>query len=641
MQNVRAEARTSSDLVRLQLLTRVDRRLAREVLLNPLAPAALLTDIFSKYPDLTTQAAVIKHPNCPIELLAKSGARYPQALWENQALPLLLLENPDFLSTLSLYSLGLGSRKLPSLFIDWMLEKKDPKLDSVLAKNHSLSTSQVERLLERQAPTLYPLLSKHPNAPAWFLQHIAWGVVHSLRLAVAQNEASPPTLLLQMVQHESNVNTKTPLPPNPPNASTVQSKELRRALAKNPSTPREALLISARDFDPQVRFFAAIHEEASEEAVLTLAVDQDSMVRRGVLSRRRLSSSVIALFSQTTDPEETRALASRPETPPSLLAEIYARSAIHEPSVSTPSSITLRSMFNTSKERLLHNPSVPVEVLSEGAGDDSVVLRLIAAKHPEAPVALLQRLAFDMDAKVREAVARRPETPKETLALLCADESRLVRCRAQKHPSAPSALLRLLYQAGASSDLSSIGIPRRELTQKEQEELRALGPFASRLVTPRRHPPKTLQGWLWKGFQQELHKSEEVTNELWHSAANDIEPQIISLFLNHESAFVRARVAINPALSLSQLQSLLTDPCWFIRAAVIGNPSCTPALAVSLLHDPSAKVRRLLATHPHLTAEARNLLMFDAKRKVRRAALSTISFLKITRRCKCDNIRKG
>src|ERR1043166_9253390 len=113
MQNLRAEARTSRNQERLQYLARANRYLAREVLRNPEASGTLLKELFDKHHDPTTRELIIKHPNCSVELLSNMGGQYPSALQRNPALPLLLLEDPNFFDKLNKYSMATSLTSAP------------------------------------------------------------------------------------------------------------------------------------------------------------------------------------------------------------------------------------------------------------------------------------------------------------------------------------------------------------------------------------------------------------------------------------------------------------------------------------------------------------------------------------------------
>jgi hypothetical protein len=85
---------------RLVELAGISPELARRVAQNPNAPSELLQKL-SQHSDRFTRQNVTANPNTPIEILLELAASFPEVFLENPILPLLQLEKPDFLQTLS------------------------------------------------------------------------------------------------------------------------------------------------------------------------------------------------------------------------------------------------------------------------------------------------------------------------------------------------------------------------------------------------------------------------------------------------------------------------------------------------------------------------------------------------------------
>ena len=74
------------------------------------------------------------------------------------------------------------------------------------------------------------------------------------------------------------------------------------------------------------------------------------------------------------------------------------------------------------KTWVVHNKTVPIEILEALTTDPDPAVRYAVATKRKAPPAILAQLAVDADSGVRSAVANNAKTPPEVLRLLLNDE---------------------------------------------------------------------------------------------------------------------------------------------------------------------------------------------------------------------------
>ncbi len=79
---------------------------------------------------------------------------------------------------------------------------------------------------------------------------------------------------------------------------------------------------------------------------------------------------------------------------------------------------------------VVHNKTVPLEILDALSTDEDVAVRDAVARKRKASVEILERLARDADSGVRYAVACNASTPRSILALLLDDPWDVVVARA-------------------------------------------------------------------------------------------------------------------------------------------------------------------------------------------------------------------
>ncbi|MDA3648851.1 HEAT repeat domain-containing protein [Saccharopolyspora indica] len=91
--------------------------------------------------------------------------------------------------------------------------------------------------------------------------------------------------------------------------------------------------------------------------------------------------------------------------------------------------------YPSMREWVVHNKTVPVEILEALASDADPAVRFRVAMKRKAPPRVLEVLAEDPDESVRERVSSNKKTPNYLLEKLIADPSEVVREAARKNLS--------------------------------------------------------------------------------------------------------------------------------------------------------------------------------------------------------------
>lgn len=265
MANKEEEALFGADPQRLEELAKESLALRELVSQNPNAPAELLHTL-AHSPDRSLHQSIVQNPNCPRELLVWLGSRCAEGFFRNPALPLLLLEDPNYFSY------------------------------------HS-----------------YETLCAYPEAPSYYLRIAAGCPRVEPRRAVAANPKCPLDVLVEMLSDEDDVVRTIAakrLVQQGDLASLASSKhaDVRQRLCMEPACPGALLETLAEDPSVEVRRAAAEHPNATLRALESLSSGKDDATRRAVAEHPNASAEILQRLSK--DPLNTvrRAVAEHAAT---------------------------------------------------------------------------------------------------------------------------------------------------------------------------------------------------------------------------------------------------------------------------------------------------------------------------------------
>lgn len=362
------EATTDRD--RLRHLAYESSRLASLVAQNPIADPELLRELAALgQPEVEKQ--VLTNPNIPPDLFKDLAAKYPQHLWRNPALYLLLLESPDLLlgrmaSTLK----GLVRRgRIPEIALETLARSQDESLQLAIAMNPHTPTPLLEQLYESSSQAVQEAVQLHVNwteslNSGWI--EATQGKIDDL---IAQAKQSYNDTLAQIVS----------LP-------TIESYF-------SPGHLHDIRSRSRISYSVSVEKLAEMAQSPDWQQYQTAARHPDTPVH--ILEELFNSEKGLALTH----------LASNPSAPPELLEKLADRT----------------NGYGDIGREVAANPSTPVSLLEKLADSDfhNAVHQGVAC-NPMTPPSLLERLAHKprMQSYVYETIAQNPNTPVRVLEYL-------------------------------------------------------------------------------------------------------------------------------------------------------------------------------------------------------------------------------
>lgn len=500
---------------------------------SPMTPPERLAEL-SQRDEKNIQRALSQNPSTPLDPLFNLGAKYPKELFENPILPLLLLENPAYFA-------GVNG----SLVLAWLRSSAAPEFLLVSAATHP-------------SPRVRAAIADHPNTPVPLLQRLAEDRDSNIRYAVATNPKLPASIGERL--------------------ALDQDTQVRRGLLRRPKLSTRAIALLATDKEGPIRQEALKHpampaeltellqKMAVEPPDLSFSQEQLSYLSTlgawGRLFAAKHPHSTSALLAPLAeDPwEEVRAaIAAHPNTANEQRERLAAENAYRvlraiASSLHTPISLLER----LARERrglsyLAENPNTPAALLSRLAAIDLSQCGAGIMRNPNAPKDLRWKILRDHSAysySYRASAAESPYTEAKTLQWLALDWSPYVRSRAAKNPALPNDFLQLLYQAGATLDLSHKERPSA-LHLEERARLLRKKRWALLLLSDTEEGQAELQRAIKRAPSSEMRR--ELAKE------KRLPEAIVELLVNDKDRFVRCAMIEHPSLTRAQMERLAKD----------------------------------------------------------------------------------
>ena len=201
-------------------------------------------------------------------------------------------------------------------------------------------------------------------------------------------------------------------------AATDPERHVHMAVVENPATPPDLLMAFAQHWDDRVRAAVASNPSTPLEALLTLSKDTDAGVRCHLATNRQAPLECLNPLSKDTF-SIRKAVAENPSTPPALLVTLskdyYSQvqlAALNNPSLPAETLGAFAEHWdNAIREIVASNPSTPTPRLRLLAMDRSVNVRQRVAANPNTSADTLSILARDVHAKVCIAAVQHPSAP--------------------------------------------------------------------------------------------------------------------------------------------------------------------------------------------------------------------------------------
>lgn len=330
--------------------------------------------------------AVALSPSVSPMLAAELLPKFPRELFENPALPLLLLESPDLLrrAPARFWTAVFAAPELSAAMMPALIAACPPARLGYIARRPEFELADAQALLERLRVTVIGLAGddlrltdEHALLLCQQWHEAMFDLPEALVAALRAKSHDPSARTILMGARQLSVDEALALAEQPnalsyPEALALSSREdlspeviaalarahgsaVRTRVAANPATPVEVLVSLVKDRDPLV-YAAALLSPRLPRAAYERLLKRGTAQRRAVIaSRADLSFDDYALLAAAGEAEVRAAVAQNPHAPPELLARLAA---------------DLRD-----------------EVLEALAGNPAVARELIAAQGDEAPAA--------------------------------------------------------------------------------------------------------------------------------------------------------------------------------------------------------------------------------------------------------------
>lgn len=491
------------------------RHLRTYIAANPATPPHVLTKL-SKIADRAVRRATAQNPNTPLSNLYTLAAEFPEEFLSNPIIPILNMTRPDFIHELPFNSWNCFLRipGLPKVWLDqingssstyrqgrskiwrflqlytttqlssrWHQEvhfwQKEYRQD--LQFKPPDSVDEVKRFL--LFVSLFPFTSPMLTAQ-WLLAvpKAGWEVGMALATNVAVGAKTitdlsfeKDTCVLCQVARYRLTSQKALR-----RLARHSSAEVRQAVASNPHTPLETVLILAADNVVAVRRTAARHPVLSQEDHEILALDAESTVRAALATLPTLAPTLAHDLAHDSSAQVRAALARNQKIAHEILQmlahdvvpEVRAAAARH-PCLAAETMTTLLNDTNATvraglsgnthlpeahylqlaqdaapivRRYLAANTRIPVTLLEQLAEPENMEVWLGVARHPRATPALLERMALRGDLRVQATVAAHKRTPERVLYTLAQKKERTILHALFANPHCPSEILEQAIQ---------------------------------------------------------------------------------------------------------------------------------------------------------------------------------------------------
>ena len=137
---------------------------ARIVAAEPTTNPEILREL-ALFSDEKTRKAVVSNANTSPEVLVQLGEQFPSQFLDNPVFPLLVLENPNFIQELPLFTLRciLTQENCPEYILEQAADKADLEIQLALANNIKTSRAILNRLNKSRYSQVVEAVNLHVN----------------------------------------------------------------------------------------------------------------------------------------------------------------------------------------------------------------------------------------------------------------------------------------------------------------------------------------------------------------------------------------------------------------------------------------------------------------------------------------------
>jgi hypothetical protein len=607
---------------RLTELAARDKTLARVVASNCAALGELL-DTLSGHPDKAVRKRVVRNPAALAKTVARAGGEFPSDLLDNPAFDLYLIEEPDLLTDVGETTLRalLKRENCPAGFFAYAARQGDTATHLALLMNPSATTEAIDIIRENtrarrkdpgwKAPKALieacDLHRSNAGEPDWRAR-----LVSGLEQARGSDRPKPEQFALAEVSLMLDSATAERLGQHQQAdpISHILFSSLHLDLAANPATPAYVLAGLSSNKNKDVREAVALNPSTATEILSALATDaESSAVRKAVALNPKTAPEILDILATDVQSWVRSAVAKNPSTHWGLLEilafdtddgpkkEAQLRLARHRAAPLHILEHVSRSSHRDVLYALISNSAATAEMLKgplEKLVCEDVRYSLAVAAHRHSPPHVLESLInFNRghpmyDFRVRSALAANPFSPPHILtAIYAEDEGGNFHSAIAANRSCPEELLRVLA------------------TDKEIEVRQA--------VYSNRSAPSDLR----KNLKESLARDtvvpdlidEWIGDNRWRAAylpTACIPPAIFEALACNEDAVVRRIIAKKRPNSQPVLEALSKDGSAGVRYAVAGNRATPPHVLEALAEDQNPCIRWMVAENSVATPALRS-----------------------------------
>ncbi len=567
------------------------------------------------------RAAIARNPNAPPSLLRQAFEQFPEALLENPVLPLLLLEDPDFMRKLPEFVSGavLARADVPESLVVTFSQRSPALADE--ARHHvllagetgdewvALVQAEFGKLMQRRLnperhACVLALLEQGEVSPRvaerllgeqlrrWERVSFCWGA--------RRNSGYQP--LFDLLRRLTGTwDLSGPVRPDVPAAPeelaclAAGGTWLRRLAARHPNTPPELLECLAADPEVAVRRAVARHPATPVEALETLAASPRLRERLAVARNESAPAELLCRLARDPEARVRAAVARHPAIPMGVAEDLAcdpdtrvrnsAERALRPIATPEPACAGCGRLQPTEPLETIRLPlpEPPAEVsLKEWVAGLAIPVRLALARDRAQPPDLLMRLASDRERDIRLAVAGNPATPPLALERLATSRYDAIRLRVARNRNTPAKTLSGLAR-GWSAEITR-AVLRNPVAPAELIEKYAAG-AAWRVRSPEalvrlaEDPSVQVRRSLWRNRHLPVEAGEMLREKVLAACGGCHEPLPAILGLSH------------PALPEKHLRTASRSHRWQVRLGVTLHPTPPYDLLEKLARDGNRLVR--------------------------------------------------
>lgn len=309
--------------------------------------------------DLSVAEAVARHPNCPLNLVAKFMHYLPDAVEHNSRLPeykldvrwdsLLYYAHPSRIGRDTFSSKNyFGSEHVNSTYpeyykVDYWLKNGSSAQQRMVLQIENIPMELIQPFLNSKQVSLRQTLAARKHLPEGGFNMLAKDTAKSVRAALAKNVCTPPNLVAQLALDperevaqaaRSNIN----FPSN--DLSQVSSESAQKAAERvdmacdsisaqnlmlylgDPQTDSEQLALFASHPEAWVRASVGLHSNATPETLQQIASSKEQWVCDAVAFNPNAPAELLHKLLDKSLPDRLLALACNPALPLELQLEI-------------------------------------------------------------------------------------------------------------------------------------------------------------------------------------------------------------------------------------------------------------------------------------------------------------------------------